>query len=166
MKKNILQFIFFGLFFMGLSLTADAQFRVGGGLAFNTEEGPGIGIDLRAEYVVNEKFVIAPNFNLFFKNDGVSVSEFNADIHYAVNVSDGLGFYPLGGINITRIKFDLGSLGSASNSEFGLNAGGGLNFGISDNLRVFGELKYVLLFDAGGYNPLVLSAGVMYQIGG
>lgn len=168
MKKNILKFAFLLLFITAFGFSADAQIRVGGGLIFNTEEGAGLGIGIRGEYTIAEKIVLAPGYNFFFEEDNASVREFNFNVHYPFAIGESVSVYPFVGFNRTSISVDLGGIfGNLKVSEVGANLGGGVNIGINERMSAFGELKYVILFaDGNEYKPLILSAGVLFTIGG
>ena len=163
MKKNMLKLISGFLLIFALSFNANAQFEIGGGLVFSTESGPTIGVDARVQFGVAETFRIAPSLNYLFKSDGVSILEINGDVHYPFAVTESVTIYPIGGLNITRISVDLG-FGSGSDSEIGINLGGGVNFNITESIRAFAELKAVVLID--GYSPIIIGAGVLFPIGG
>jgi hypothetical protein len=160
MKKNLLKLIT-GIFFVALSFNANAQFDIGGGLIFNSEAAPDLGLNARVQFGVAEILVIAPAINYYFKTLGLNVLEVNGDVHYPFAVGESINVYPLGGLSLSRFS----GFGN-SNSRLGLNLGGGVNFGITDSLKGFGELKTILVFDGDGYSPIVLSAGVLFSLGG
>ncbi len=159
MKKNLLKLTFLALFVFALGTNADAQLRIGGGLVFNTDLNSKIGFDLRSEIGVGDVIVIVPNFNLYLPKDGVTTWEINGDVHYPFAVTDAVNVFPLAGLNITSIS--LGGFGSAT--EVGINLGGGANFAITDSMRIFAEIKYVAIIT--GYTPLVLGAGILFDLG-
>ncbi|PWN07024.1 hypothetical protein [Rhodohalobacter mucosus] len=78
-----------------------------------------------------------------------------------------MNVYGLAGINITgiNVEFDTGGFGSASSSdsEIGLNIGGGAEFDV-DFATLFGEAKFGGIgHDA---NQFVVGAGLRFPIGG
>lgn len=154
MKKNLLKLTFLGFFLFALSFNSDAQIRVGGGLVFNAETAPDLGLNFRAEVGIGDAIVIAPNFTYYFKTFGITVTEINGDVHYPFDITESVTVYPLGGLNVSSI----------GDTKIGINLGGGAQFGISDNLRVFAELKYIALIEF--YSPVVIGGGVLFEIGG
>ena len=154
-----------------MSVGATAQLELGGALVFGTEIST-IGLQARGQYEITEEFDGTANLTYFFpKTEGVSGFEvklsmftINFDGHYNAYSSGTVEVYPLLGLNISivtiKTDFDIpGTTTSAklSDTNVGLNVGGGAAFEISDGLNAFGELKYV----ASSFDQLVISAGIM-----
>lgn len=104
----------------------------------------------------------AADFAIYFP-ENFDWWELNANVHYDFLAEDGMKVYGLGGLNYATMSFsvDFGEFGSASgsNSEVGLNLGGGAEFDV-DFANVYTELKYVL----GNADQLALSAGLRFNI--
>ena len=129
------------------------EMGVGGQLLYGDDSD--IGIGARFQYNILDQLRFAPSMNLFFPdNSDVTWFELNADIHYLFPVVDKLKLYPLGGLNLTRVSYK-----DNSDTELGLNIGGGAQYGVFSNLDLIGELKYV----TGDADQLVISAGVVFK---
>lgn len=108
---------------------SEADFGVGGRILLDLGEAvPGLGF--------------AGDFNYFFPDDDADDADFdwweiNGNGQYAFQIEDAsVAPYLLGGLNITRIDFDVDDGGqdipgfdfSTSTTEVGLNVGGGIKF--------------------------------------
>lgn len=161
------------LVFMLAALFVKAQeqgeIRVGAGLVYGTKASfdfddggtkGGLGINIGGEYFFTDIISGAPSYTFFFKEEegGASVrsSSFNLDGRYYF--SDGM-FYGLFGLGFTAVKSDLGILGSRTNSETGLNLGGGVMLPVADAILFNGQLKYNTSFE-----HLAIQAGISYII--
>jgi len=138
------------------------NYSAGGGLVFASDIST-LGISLNGKYEINEKFDIAPSFIYFLEKDYVSWMVLNVDAHYSFNSIDGIDFYGIGGLGITFVTVDFGTVFgndySYSESNFGINIGAGASKNLATNLDGFAEAKYTL--SSGGY--LQLNAGVLYK---
>ncbi len=160
------------------SLAQDqGQIRVGASLALGTKsaisdtgsEKMGIGINIGGDYFVIDKLSIAPSYTFFFKSsleeDGydisIKVSSFNIDGKYYF-LTDGINVYGLFGISFASIKAETNFLGTPieiSDSETGINIGGGVDYALTDKLYLNGQLKYNTPLE-----QLVINLGVGFNI--
>lgn len=131
--------------------------KVGGGIIYGTEV-EAIGVQAGAKYAFTPKISGAADFAIFFPKN-YDWWELNANGHYHFMNEENMRIYGLAGLNYATVKIDLGQFGSASNSEVGLNLGGGAEFG-TDFADIYTELKYVL----GNSDQLALSAGLRFNI--
>ncbi|MGB3465432.1 MAG: hypothetical protein WBA74_09180 [Cyclobacteriaceae bacterium] len=144
--------------------TCYAQKYVGGGIAFGSEI-ESVGLFVNGEYFVTDQISVAPSLIYFAPRDFGSVkirqSEFNINGNYHFDTDTGLDFYALAGLNFAFISTPIvnpftGVETRSSNTEVGLNIGGGFNYQWKDNLLPFVEIKYSL----SDYDQLVLMGGV------
>lgn len=149
------------ILFLAISTAAFCQTKLGAQAVYgaNSEFGVGAKVIFKMSDAIN----ISPSINYFFGKSvtgaSSSVMGFNVDGHYTVDGGDGLVFYPLAGLNATR--YSISVLGrSASNTKFGFNLGGGLNYNFSSSLTGILEGKYVI----GTYNQAVFSAGILFNL--
>lgn len=161
MKKIILtSCLLFGLA-LAFNTTSYAQessdVKIGGGLIYGLEV-EAIGIQAGAKYAFTPEISGAADLAIYFP-DNYDWWELNANAHYHFYAEEGTKVYGLGGLNYTTWSFDMGSGGSISNSEVGLNLGGGAEFGM-DFADIYTELKYVL----GDADQLAISAGLRFGI--
>jgi hypothetical protein len=147
------------------------QFSVGPFLAYHDDADLGIGgfvgIPLPA---IDENLSLNPSFALFFPGDrgnsGVDVDywEINADGVYRFPLEDtSITPWALAGINIAHgsVGLDLGEFGehSGSDTEIGLNLGGGVTFGAGP-LSPFAGVK----FELSGGEGAVLFGGLSFVV--
>ncbi len=158
MKRTIkLALLLFGLIF-AYNTSAQAQdIKAGGGLAYGSEV-EAIGVQVSGVYDITEEVSGAADFIIFFP-DGYDFWELNLNAHYGFYAEDNVRVYGLAGLNYATTKVDLIPSGSRSNSELGLNLGGGAEFGL-DFANLYSELKYVL----GDADQLAISAGLRFPI--
>jgi opacity protein-like surface antigen len=86
----------------------------------------------------------------------------NVNAQYFFLNSEEFGLYGLGGLSFARLSASLSGLGesdSDSNTEMGVNLGGGGEFRTGFG-SVFGELKFV----TGDYDRTVLAVGVRFPL--
>ncbi|MGK7388806.1 MAG: outer membrane protein [Candidatus Cyclobacteriaceae bacterium M2_1C_046] len=145
------------MFFSNTNALAQNDFTVGGGLAYGAEV-EAIGIQAGATYAFTEEISGAADVIIFFP-DGYDWWELNINGHYRFFSEDNIALYGLAGLNYATLSVDLGQFGSASDSELGLNIGGGAEFGL-DFAKLYTEIKYVI----GNADQLTLSAGLRFAI--
>lgn len=146
----------------GLAQGAARPFNLGGQVSFGGDSDLGIGI--RYENQLNSLLPSMPtlravgSFDLFFPGQGVDWMEFNIGAVYGFSaLGSGVTPYAGGGLNIARMSFDLGPLGSSSNTEIGLNVIGGARFRAMGRMTPYAEVRLEL----GGGEQFVLTAGVL-----
>lgn len=185
MKKLSLTF----LIIISVFSISNAQFtKVGGGLTYGTgfhfnnetigqeadlHKGPNLGIFITGIYELNLPFHLAPSFTYFFPRTNeialtsfgkTRVSEMMFDIngHYVLNSLDKFEFYGLAGLNVTLAKLKwLGPPSSyGSDNALGLNVGAGTYMKITEQLDLYGEVKYIV----SKYDQLMINAGVLFNM--
>lgn len=162
MKKLIICGCFaLGMIFFSNSIAlAQSNFKAGGGLAYGTDI-EAIGIQAGAVYGFDEDFRGAADIIIFFPEDQNNTDHsfwtVNANVHYLLITEDASAVYGLGGINYATQNFSNGT--SVTNSEVGLNLGGGAEFGVDFGV-IYLEAKYVI----SDFDQLVLSGGVRFYL--
>lgn len=167
--------------------TQEGDFQLGVGLAFGTGVGFGfgsldndLGIRVDGYYAFTPEIRGGGDFTFYFPKEetftdfGSSYSqkatvwELNFNGNYLFIDEDGLVVYALAGINITGISISAESSGNGfnmggdySDSEFGLNLGGGLEYAL-DFANLFAEAKLGNL--GGNANQFVLGAGLRFAL--
>lgn len=179
--KKLLAIIFVTVFVLGASSitesanaqTQEGDFKLGAGLAFGTGVGffnldNDLGIRVDGYYAFTEEIRGGGDFTFYFpKSEGsteITVWELNLNGHYLFKDDDGLILYGLGGINVTGFNWtweDFNGENSSSDSEFGLNLGGGLEYDL-DFADLFAEAKIGGL--GGNANQFVLGAGLRFPL--
>lgn len=162
MKKKIFLTLAFAALFASASF---GQLKYGGGLTLGSkvsidddlDEKMGFGLNIRADYAVNDKFSIAPGFTFFFPSTpsggDLTLWQLNADAHYNFAETGNAKIYGIGGLNYSYAKIEAGAW-SEDDSEIGVNLGVGANMGI-----FFGEIKYDTAI---GDGQIALTVGVLF----
>jgi hypothetical protein len=143
---------------LGVPASASAQLQAGPILAYHTDlEAVGVGAFLGIPIPSVEGLSIVPDFTWFFP-DGGDYFEINGDAVYTFTVAADSPVEPfaLAGINIMRFSF-----GSFSNTDVGLNLGGGVNF-VAGSLSPFAGAKFEIQ-DGTGF---VIFGGLGFAVGG
>jgi len=140
-----------------------AQMSAGPVLAYHTDgEALGVGGFLGIPLPqLSEGFALVPNFIWWFPDAG-TMFEVNGDLMYSFPVSEGTPVLPFAfaGLNIFRTSVDLGTFGTFSNTDVGLNLGGGVQF--PGSLSPFAGAKFEIQ-DGTGF---VIFGGISFPIGG
>lgn len=178
--QNLSAILFVFALSFGLTNQATAQFWFGGGLVYG-EGIENLGLQVNGNLVVNEenKIRIGGDLTYFFSSKStlnttlgstetkVSLFAINVNGHYLLVDTETITFYPIAGINLGFVSTEIEGIGSEfsafvgdDGTEIGLNIGAGLEYTLEFGGRVFGELTYAL----GGFEQLVIAAGVRIPI--
>ncbi len=162
--------IFIAVLLLG-TIASQAQVKLGGKIAYGSEI-ESIGLGAKGVYELNDQWDLSGELVYFFGDDetigGVEVETslftVNADAHYNFDISsDQFGVYALAGLNISFVEASTNFLGvetEVSDSEVGLNIGGGATYELQDNISLFSELKFI----AGDFDQVVFSVGVLFDL--
>ena len=158
----------FLLFVMAVMCMAVAQAQVKGDMAAGVNLNMGFGYDgdydnmgigAKFQYSVTDKIRVEPTFVYYFEKNYLSMTEFIVNAHYLFPMMDGkLNVYPLAGLGLVTSKVEIFGF-SESESNFGLDLGGGAEYKLTDNISLAAELKYYI---AGDWNHLGLQIGATY----
>ena len=166
MRKKISMLLFMLLISVGAMQTVQAQLQIGGGLIYGTEIEE-FGIQGNATLNIPGPIRLAADIGIFFVDDvgnlDTSLWEINFNGHYLFPGIPKANVYGLAGINIVTASVEgqvLGVTFDESDSELGLNVGGGAEIPIGF-AKLFGELKYVL----GDADQAVFTGGLRFSIG-
>jgi outer membrane protein X len=163
-------------------MTAGAQEKgdmaAGGNLVLGSGDSfTNFGIGAKFQYNVTNPLRLEGSFTYFLpKKEGVtglaetslSMWDLSVNGHWLFPVADKVTVYPLAGLGVlgtsVSAKVDLGELGnfsgSGSDTEIGLNLGGGVDLKLTDELFLNAELKYKV---ASTWGRLLISAGLAYK---
>lgn len=94
------------------------------------------------------------------KSDYFSMFDVNVNGHYLFSLSNKVIAYPLVGINFTSWREDSDDI-VLKDSSIGLNLGGGIQYQLTNKIRIGAELKYQTI---SGYNTTVIGAGITYTL--
>ncbi|MDR0429976.1 MAG: porin family protein [Tannerellaceae bacterium] len=158
-----------------MSAAAQAQKKgdmaAGGNLVLGSGDSfTNYGIGAKFQYNVLDPLRLEGAFTYFLKKDLVSMWDLSVNAHWLFPVADKIVVYPLAGLgvlgsSVSVPSFDLGEWGSygggsASDSEFGFNLGGGIDLKLTEKLILNAELKYKL---GNTWDRLLVSAGLAYK---
>ena len=157
MKK----FIFLAVLAIATALGASAEkgnISLGAQFAYASKNSmAGLGLQLQVEPV--NRFRIAPEFMYYYKNDGVSAINANANLHYVIPTSSSFAIYPLLGFTYANYKYDAGIFGDGNVSRCGANVGVGAEYRIQDRLYFYSEERFQIIED---FNQSVTVLGMKY----
>lgn len=172
MKTKLLALALVSLFAInGAMAQEQGEIRAGLGLTLGTKAGVsdtgeskiGFGLSPSVEYLITDVISGNASYDFYFKSSvggaDFSFSYFNIEGKYYF-MTDDLQVYGLAGLGIGMVKTKFGGV-SDSDSEVGLNIGGGVNLPLTDVLSFNGELKY----QTAGDGQLAIKAGVFYTFG-
>ena len=149
-----------------MSLSASAQAgdkALGAQLVFGSKTNS-IGLGVKGQYYFTDQIRGEASFDYFFKNQGISMWDINANVHYLFDVADKFKVYPLAGLGYTNWSYKYEYAGApvveGSDGRLAVNLGGGVEYELTKNLNVNAEAKYQIISN---YNQLVLGVGVAYK---
>jgi outer membrane immunogenic protein len=164
--------------------------KIGGGLTYGTgfhynnvtspdfeanfHKGPNLGIFVTGIYELKLPVHIAPSFTYFFPRTNkdtqvtsnpqktrVSGMMFDLNGHYVFNSLDRFEFFGLAGLNITFAKIKwLNTTSGDSDNAIGLNIGAGTYMKLTEQLDLYGQVKYIV----SKYDRLVINAGLLLNV--
>ena len=143
-------------------LAAQGQLLVGPALAWHDDADIGIGASLGFDLPdIASGFGFLGDF-IFYFPDGYDYFEFDANLTYAIEMSDTTKVAPfaLGGLNLGHASVDAGPL-DTSDTEVGLNLGGG----VAIKMDKF-TLKLGGRFTIGDGTSFALFATIPFEVGG
>ncbi len=172
MKNRVFKLIIATVIISSLFTTkTNAQeINLGGGLLLGTDR-PSFGLQFKGTYgmdMVLENLSGSLEFALFFPSTSgfYDYNRWSIDIdgNYTFWSAAGFEFYGIAGLNIThytkKYNGNLVNIGDDIGTKPGLNAGAGVNYKFSSNLRAFSEVKYAL----SNYNQTTINFGVLFAL--
>lgn len=170
--KTKAQFDFIG---GGVVLATGGEYKLNGYPYYNNS----FGIHVRASYNYNKKLKIVPDLNIYLpksesfiedRSSKTTVIAFNLNGHYIINhkTRESYRVYLLGGIHVSgwsiednrTIVFPTSEL-DVKEFKFvaGANIGGGMQLNVSNRLKFFAEVKYVISTSG----QLAFNPGLIYE---
>ena len=163
-----------------VSLNASAQKdeqNIGAHVLYGTD-AKNIGFGVKYQHNITYAIRLEAVGDYYLKSDGFTMFDVNVNGHYLFPIADKVKAYPLVGINYTHWKqdgfvtFDSeeqkewwyehdGSDGEMKDSSLGLNIGGGIQYQLTDKIRIGAELKYQTI---SGANTAVIGAGLTFTL--
>lgn len=126
------------------------------------------GLNFRAYTFVNDKICFGPEITVFGNHDTVisgeeaelGLWEVNFNAHYIFEAAEGLGIYPVAGLNYSRERERVEGHDDLIEDAFGVNLGMGLHYEV--NKMVF-YTEYDRLFSNLHQNSFTI--GVLFHLG-
>ena len=154
-----------------ITLGASAQKgeqNVGAHVLYGTDAS-NIGIGVKYQNNITDVIRLEAVGDYYLKTDGFSMFDVNVNGHYLFPLSDKVIAYPLVGINYTSWKQDYIEYGDeeehwspeVKDSSIGLNLGGGIQYKLTDKIRMGAELKYQTI---SGASTAVIGVGVTFTL--
>lgn len=149
---------------MSLSASAQAGDKALGAQFLFGSKTNNIGLGVKGQYYFTDQIRGEASFDYFLKNQGVSMWDINANVHYLFDVADKFKVYPVAGLGYTNwsYKYEYAghTIAEGSDGRIAINLGGGAEYELTKDLSVNAELKYQIISN---YNQLLLGVGVAYK---
>ena len=144
------------------------EWAVGGQVVYGTKaETAGIG--LHVKNCLTDALRASLSSNYYFKHSGVTAFDVNLEGNYLFGVGEKVRVYPLAGVvlgiwhadgvNVSYGGMNFGVDGQ-TNTKFGANLGGGVDYLVSEHLGLNAEVKYQIMSHA---SQVVFGVGVSYR---
>ena len=144
------------------------EWAVGGQVVYGTKaETAGIG--LHVKNCLTDALRASLSSNYYFKHSGVTAFDVNLEANYLFNVGEKVRVYPLAGVvlgiwhadgvNVSYGGMNFGVDGQ-TNTKFGANLGGGVDYLVSEHLGLNAEVKYQIISHA---SQVVFGIGASYR---
>ena len=100
-----------------------------------------LGLGAKLQFYASHALRLEGSFNSFFERKHVGYWDTNLNLHYVFYLKEGFSFYPILGATFMHGHYDNGVY---SNREgcFGLNAGAGLQYDVTEHLYLMAEGVY------------------------
>ena len=138
--------LLFAISLIGLATNATAEVK-GIGLGAGVFDGE-FGVQVRKDFWLGgEISQITAQGAVYFENK--TTFRLDADYHFMLNQESPGRFYPLAGLDIAF---------TSSNLKLGANAGGGVNFKLTESLQAFAEAKFIF----SSWDGLAITGGIYF----
>ena len=144
------------------------EWNVGGQVVYGSKaETAGIG--LHVKNCLTDAVRASLSGNYYLKHEGVSAFDINLEANYLFGLGERVRVYPLAGVvlgiwHADGIDVSYGgmdfSADGATDSKFGANLGGGIDYLVSDHFGLNAEVKYQIISHA---SQVVFGIGASYR---
>ena len=123
----------------------DGKFAIGANIGmglYGNEYNPfGFGAKFQYEFVEDFRAELAANY--WLPKDEQGLMDFNLNLQYLIPITEGLRVYPLVGVNLAMTQGDAYKiLFDSQQTLFGFQGGAGIEYFLSENLKVNFDIKY------------------------
>jgi outer membrane protein X len=144
------------------------EWAVGGQVVYGSKaETAGIG--LHVKHCLTDAFRLGLSSNYYFKHAGVNAFDVNLEANYLFGIGEKVRLYPLAGavlgiwhadgVNVSYGGMNFGVDGQTE-TKFGANVGGGIDYLVNDRLGLNAEVKYQIISHA---SQVVVGIGASYR---
>lgn len=125
-----------------------------------------LGFGAKVQYEFIDNFRAEASFNYFLKKDELKMWDVNLNLQYLIHAGS-LTIYPLAGLTLLNASTSditipgYGTIKGVSDSNFGVNVGAGIEYPITDGIKLNLEGKYQIVKD---WDRPVISAGVSFAL--
>lgn len=162
-----LRLLFAALAVLGITRQANAQLLVGGGPLYG-DDIQELGANLRLYTFIGDKICFGPEFTAFGKHDAtidgeqaeLSLWEVNFNGHYIFEVGEGLGLYPVAGLNYSKETETIEGHDDVVEDALGVNLGFGVHYELN---KLILYTEYDRLFSDLSQNSFTI--GVLFHLG-
>ena len=133
--------------------------NVGLNIKYGLDDPKSTGIGIKGQYGFTDKIRGEASFNYFLKKDYVTMFDINANLQY-VFTFDKIGVYPFAGVTLQNMSVDVAGH-SDSESKFGANLGAGVEYPITEKIKVNLDFTYKLASD--NWDRSLIGIGVAYK---
>lgn len=166
MKRILVLFVMAAAMLMANA--ESGEWAVGGQLVYGTKaETAGIGLHVKKN--LTDAFRASLSSNYYLEHKGVNAFDVNLEANYLFDLSEKVRVYPLSGVvlgiwhadgvNVSYGGMDFGVDGQ-TDSKFGANLGGGIDYLLNDHVALNAEVKYQIISHA---SQLVFAVGASYR---
>lgn len=146
----------------------NGEWAVGGQMVYGSKaETAGIG--LHVKNCLTDALRASLSSNYYFKHDGVNAFDVNLEANYLFELNEKARVYPLAGVCLAiwhadGINASYGgmnfSVDGSTQSKFGVNLGGGIDYLLNDRVALNAEVKYQIISHA---SQVVIGLGASYR---
>ena len=166
MKRILLVFVMAATMMMANAESGEWAF--GGQVVYGSKaETAGIGLHLKKNLTDAFRAILSSNY--YFKHSGVSAFDVNLEANYLFKLGEKVRVYPLAGvvlgiwhadgIDVSVGGYDFSSE-SQTDSKFGANLGGGIDYLLGEHWGLNAEVKYQIISHA---SQVVFGIGASYR---
>lgn len=166
MKKIFLMIVMAAAMLMAHA--ESGEWAVGGQVVYGTKaETAGIG--LHVKNCLTDAFRAGLSSNYYFKHSGVTAFDVNLEANYLFGVGEKVRVYPLAGVvlgiwHADGVDVSYGGMNfgvdGQTDTKFGANLGGGIDYLVSEHLGLNAEVKYQIISHA---SQVVFGIGASYR---
>ena len=166
MKKILLLFVMSAAMLMANA--ESGEWAVGGQVVYGSKaETAGIGLHLKN--CLTDAFRASLSSNYYFKHAGVNAFDVNLEANYLFSVGEKVRVYPLAGVvlgiwHADGVDMNVGGthvgIDGTTDSKFGCNLGGGIDYLMGDHWGLNAEVKYQIISHA---SQVVFGIGASYR---